>query len=336
MSRKGTKHPEAPAPDPAGLPHHLQRYLAHLSERNYSPETVESRRRLLGFFLAWCEERGVLHPSEVDKKLLEQYRRHLFHHRKANGEPLCVGSQHLRLVQVRHWFGWMAKVGTLPFSPGADLELPRVEKRLPRGVLSAREAETAVGMPSLGTPLGLRDKAMLETLYSTGIRRSELVALALKDVDWERGTVLVRLGKGKKDRMVPIGERALAWVRKYRDEARPELMLGRPDEGVLFVSIRGKALKAPSLTALAGDYVRKAGLGGRGACHLFRHTAATLMLENGADIRFIQEMLGHADLSATQIYTKVSIGKLKEIHTKTHPGRLARPRKGTKGADEET
>jgi len=330
-----SKKTQPPAGDSEGLRAHLRRYLAHLSEKHYSPETVESRQRLLGFFIAWCEERGVLRPQEVDKKLLEQYQRKLFHHRKANGEPLCVGSQNLRLVQIRHWFGWMAKTGTLAFSPGAELELPRLEKRLPRGVLSAREAETAVGMPDPDTPLGLRDRAMLETLYSTGIRRSELVGLCLRDVDWERGTVMVRLGKGKKDRMVPIGERALAWVRKYRDEARPELMLGRADEGVLFVSVRGKALKAPSLTALAGDYVRKAGLGGRGACHLFRHTAATLMLENGADIRFIQEMLGHADLSATQIYAQVSIGKLKEVHTRTHPGRLARPGEGAKAEGEE-
>jgi len=328
------KRPQPPAGDPEGLRAQLRRYLAHLAEKNYSPETVESRERLLGFFITWCEERGVLRPVEVDKKLLEAYQRKLFHHRKANGDPLCVGSQHLRLVQLRHWFAWMAKGGTLAFSPASELELPRVEKRLPRGVLSAREAETAVGMAEPYTTLGLRDRAMLETLYSTGIRRSELVGLALKDVDWERGTVLVRLGKGKKDRMVPIGERALAWVRKYRDEARPELMLGRADEGVLFVSARGKALKAPSLTALAGDYVRKAGLGGRGACHLFRHTMATLMLENGADIRFIQEMLGHADLSATQIYTRVSIGKLKEVHTKTHPGRLAVPRSQADDGDE--
>ena len=122
--------------------------------------------------------------------------------------------------------------------------------------------------------------------------------------------------------MIPIGERALAWVRKYRDEARPKLMLGREDRGVLFVSRRGTGLEPQTLTALAGDYVKKAGFGGRGACHLFRHTAATLMLENGADIRFIQELLGHSDLSATQIYAHVSIGKLKEVHTQTHPGRM--------------
>jgi len=309
--------------DGEDLARQLRGYLAYLSEKNYSPETISTRERLLGYFIAWCQERAVTCAEDVDRKLLEQYQRHLFHHRKANGEPLCVGSQKLRIVPVRQWFRWLVRAGRLKWNPAADLELPRLEKRLPRGVLSAREAELVVAVPDVETPLGLRDRAMLEALYSTGMRRSELVKVELKDVDWERGTVMVCLGKGRKDRMVPIGERALAWVRKYRDEARAELMLGKADAGVLFVSVRGGPLKAQTLTTLAGDYMKKAGLGGRGACHLFRHTAATLMLENGADIRFIQEMLGHADLSATQIYTRVSIGKLKEVHTRTHPGRLA-------------
>jgi len=179
---------------------------------------------------------------------------------------------------------------------------------------------TVLAVPDIKTMIGIRDRAMLETLYSTGMRRMELIGLKLFDIDPERGTVMIRQGKGKKDRMVPIGVRALAWIAKYRDDVRPEFASGA-DDGTLFLTTLGEAFMPNRLTQLARGYVDAADIGKGGACHLFRHTMATLMLENGADIRFIQAMLGHADLSTTQIYTQVSIRTLKEIHTATHPGR---------------
>ena len=133
---------------------------------------------------------------------------------------------------------------------------------------------------------------------------------------------MIRQGKGRKDRMIPIGERALAWVEKYKESARPELVSGR-DDGTLFLSEWGEAFAPNAMTRLVRVYVEKSGVGKKGACHLFRHTMATLMLEGGADIRFIQAMLGHAELSTTEIYTQVSIRLLKSIHTATHPGRMA-------------
>lgn len=162
---------------------------------------------------------------------------------------------------------------------------------------------------------------MLETLYSTGMRRMELIGLKLYDIDVDRGTVMIRQGKGKKDRMIPIGDRALAWIDKYLTEVRPELVAGL-DDGVLYLTNLSEPFTPNRLTQLVRNYVQAAGIGKTGACHLFRHTMATLMLEHGADIRFIQEMLGHADVSTTQIYTQVSIRQLKEIHTATHPARL--------------
>jgi integrase/recombinase XerD len=162
---------------------------------------------------------------------------------------------------------------------------------------------------------------MLEVLYSTGMRRMELIHLTLFDIDAERGTVMIRQGKGKKDRMIPIGERAIAWVDKYRDDVRTGLSTGA-DEGTLFLTHLGEAFAPNRLTQMVRDYIAAADIGKTGSCHLFRHTMATLMLENGADIRYIQAMLGHAELSTTQIYTQVSIRQLKAIHTATHPGRL--------------
>lgn len=147
--------------------------------------------------------------------------------------------------------------------------------------------------------------------------------LHVHDVDPDRGTVMIREGKGKRDRMIPIGERALAWIRKYLDEVRPQLALAE-DEGTLFLALTGDALDPRSLGLLVADYIKRSGVNKTGSCHLFRHTMATLMLENGADVRFVQVMLGHAQLTSTQIYTQVAIRALKEIHTATHPARLER------------
>jgi integrase/recombinase XerD len=174
--------------------------------------------------------------------------------------------------------------------------------------------------------LGKRDRAMLEVLYSTGMRRMELTGLSVYDLDAERGTLMVRQGKGKKDRMVPVGERAIAWIGSYLRDVRPSLTLGA-DDGTLFLTTFGEAFTANRMTQLVRNYVDAAAIGKRGACHLFRHSMATLMLKGGADIRFIQQMLGHADLSTTQIYTQVSIRKLKQIHTATHPSAKLRPKR---------
>ena len=200
--------------------------------------------------------------------------------------------------------------------------MPRLEKRLPKHVLTQPEVELIINQPDLTTAFGVRDRAILETLYSTGIRRMEIIHLNLYDIDSDRGTLMVRQGKGKKDRMVPVGERALRWMIKYRDEVRPELAMP-DDDGTLFLTNLSEAFTRNRMTQLVRDYVNAADIGKSGSCHLFRHTMATLMLENGADIRFIQAMLGHANVSTTQIYTQVSIRQLKEIHTATHPARMA-------------
>ena len=319
--RKAVLSPIGGAEDPDSLYNHMLRYLTHMGVMGQSPNSVASSQGALRRFIRWCQERSVLRPSQVDRALVERFQQHLFHHRKQNGEPLSTRSQQFLLIPIRQWFSWLAKKGHLPYSPAAELELPKVVRRLPKAILSASETEAVLAVPDLKTPIGLRDRAILETFYSTGIRRTELTRLALQDVDRERGTVMIRQGKGGKDRMIPIGERALAWIAAYRDQARPELVVG-PDSGTLFLNALGNPLKPFHLTILAGQYVKKSGIGKEGACHLFRHTMATLMLENGADTRYIQAMLGHASLETTQIYTKVSIRALKTIHTATHPGRM--------------
>lgn len=144
-------------------------------------------------------------------------------------------------------------------------------RRLPKAILSSQEAETVLAVPDINTAVGLRDRAILETLYSTGIRRTELTRLFIQDVDRDRGTLMIREGKGKKDRMIPIGERALAWIAAYRDRARPELLGDKPDDGALFLNSLGNPLRPFHLTMLTKNYITKSGIGKDGACHLFRH-----------------------------------------------------------------
>ena len=326
MAKKGKTTPLAPigpAHDPASLYHQMRPFLQWMLEKNYSPRTVDNRELYLRYFIQWCDERGLTRPQEITRPILERYQRHLFLHRKKDGQPLSTRSQGTRIVPIRAWFKWLTKNNHILYNPASDLELPRQEHRLPRHILTSDEAERVLNVPDAKTAMGVRDRAMLETFYSTGMRRMELIGLGVFDIDFERGTVMVRQGKGKRDRMIPIGERALAWIAAYRDAVRPQMALAQ-DDGVLFLTNQGEAFTPNRLTQMVRDTINAAGIHKKGSCHLFRHTMATLMLENGADIRFIQAMLGHAELSTTQIYTQVSIVKLKEIHTLTHPARLAR------------
>lgn len=320
--------------DPHGLYRLLQDYLTWMRVKNYSPYTVANREYYLFWFLEWAGYRGLYRPTEITKPILERYQRHLFYYRKKNGDPLSTKDQYNRTVALRHWFKWLTKQNYLLYNPASELELPKLEKRLPRAVLTAREAESVINQADISTPMGIRDRAILETFYSTGIRRLELINLTVQDIDTERGTLMVRLGKGSKDRMIPIGERALQWIDKYLTDTRPELSTGA-DEGHLFLSKLGQALGKGSLTSLVRKYVDKAKVNKSGSCHLFRHTMATLMLENGADIRYIQAMLGHVELSTTEVYTQVSIKKLKEIHTLTHPAKTRRSKTAPASTEDE-
>ena len=328
MSRRGSSVPwrfPGDHTDALGFPRLVDGFAEWMGAHGYSPRTIENRRRTLAQLAAWLEERGVTRPAEVTRPMLERYQRHLYHYRKKDGEPLSFRSQTQRLLPVRAFFKWAARQHLILYNPASELELPKVERRLPRPALTAQEAELVLAMPDLSTSAGVRDRAMLELLYSTGIRRSELARLVLFDLDAERRTLLVRQGKGRKDRLVPVGERALAWLERYLHEARPQLA-AEPDDGTLFLTVDGTPFSLDRLTQLARDYVTASGVPKQGACHLFRHTLATLMLEGGADIRYIQQMLGHADITTTQIYTQVSIRHLQAIHAATHPAALNTPR----------
>jgi integrase/recombinase XerD len=295
-------------------------HLAWLESAAYAPDTLRNRRANLRRFALWAEEQGIQHASDITRAALERYRAAATRRRHGLPPPLAVGSQIQALLAVKRFRDWCARTGLVAADPASSLALPRRPHQLPRAVLSAREVELVLAQPDVTTHTGTRDRAILETLYSTGIRRSELVGIRCSDVDSDRGTLWVRKGKGGRQRVVPIGERALAWIEQYRKTVRPRPSAG---EAALFASRRGSALRAHYLTDTVRRYVRAVGLGKTGSCHLLRHTMATLMLENGADVRFIQAILGHVQLSTTALYTHVSIAALQAVHRRTHPAEAA-------------
>ena len=325
MPRRKGKWEVGDGSDPQGMLAMAERVYLGLQAINYSERTIESVRHRLRPFFAFCLDRSIQRPTEVTRPLLERYQQWQSCYRKDNGQPLDVGTRKMQLGAVKLYFKWLAKSGHLLFNPASEIEYPKVGTHLPKSVLSHAEVEQVLALPNVRKVFGLRDRAMLETFYSTGVRRAELIALTLPNLDVGRGVVFVRKGKGDKERVVPIGERALAWVQRYIEEARPTLVKTFAEQS-LFLTWRGEPFGLSGISYLVSGYVKRANLGKTGSCHVFRHAMATEMLEGGADVRFIQEILGHSRLTTTAVYTRVSIAKLKQIHTATHPAATLLPR----------
>jgi integrase/recombinase XerD len=338
MKRPRKRRFPAPATntDPArasAMHPYLVAFLEAVRVKGLSEKTVVGRDSSLAAFIRWCQERGLDRPQDVTRPVLERYRRHLFHLRKDDGEPLSFATQRHRLSHLRGFFQWLTRENHLLSNPASELELPRRHRQLPRHVLGVDEIERVLAQTLLHGELGVRDRAIIETLYSTGIRRTELTRLSLYDVETKNGTLLVREGKGRKDRFVPLGQRACRWIERYRDEVRPSLVL-EPDRGILFLHEYGEAFSHNRLGDLVKKYLLAAGVTVPGSCHLFRHAMATHMLNNGADVRFLQAILGHSQLSTTEIYTHVAIAKLQEVHARTHPASLPPQPRRHEDADE--
>ncbi len=292
-----------------------------LRVRNQSPRTVTTRAEAFGLFVEWCAEREVTQTGVVTRAVVETYQRYLSRilvaapQRRA-GKPLSVRTQLVRLRTVALFFRWAVRRGHTPANPAADLDYPRPPASLPER-LNVGEFE-AVCSTCAATPLGIRDRAVLEVLFSTGLRRAELATLRTEDIDAERGLVRVVAGKGAKDRYVPIGPRALAWLARYDAQVRTHWCRDA-GERTLFLSHRGAVLGRHSLGTVVKAALRAAGIIKVGSCHLFRHGMATEMVEAGCDIRTISAILGHDDLNSTAIYTRLGVTALRRAHALFHP-----------------
>jgi len=289
----------------------LDQFLHYLIvEKGLSKNTIEAYSHGLSRFLNHLKEKGVHEIQEIGKFHVRGF---LLSLRKKN---LSTRTIVRNLVVVRTFFRFLVQEGILGANPIENLESPKVEKNLPE-ILTLREIEQLLERPDRQTPLGKRDRAMLEMLYATGMRVSELTQLPTHQVSLEGGYVLL-YGKGSKERIVPLGSEAIRWVLLYLKESRGVLAKGK-ESPFLFINRSGKPMSRQRFWKSLKDYARKAGLRKRITPHLLRHSFASHLLEGGADLRSVQMMLGHADISTTQIYTHVTGERLKKVHQHYHP-----------------
>jgi len=293
------------------LKQHLDRFLHHLTvERGLSENTLIAYDHDLTRFFGYLREKGIEELSKVDKLTLRTFLVVLRH------QGLSARTVARNQVALRSFFRFLALEGVASINPSEDLESPGVAKTLP-SLLTSREVEQLLKQPDLKSPLGLRDRAMLEMLYATGMRVSELVGFPTNQMNLETGYVVI-YGKGSKERLVPLGKEAVRWIGHYLERVRNDLLKGR-ESPYLFVGRSGKGLSRQRFWKSLKNYGQKAGIPKRLTPHLLRHSFASHLLEGGADLRSVQALLGHADISTTQIYTHVTGERLKKVHKRFHP-----------------
>ncbi len=277
-------------------------------EEGLARNTLESYNRDLHQFADWLQKRGseLLSVSRAD---LEQY----LAHKSPQSKPRSIG----RLIaSLRRFYRYLLRENLVSADPTLQLDSPKLPRSLPKSLTEA-EVEALLNQPDVAQVLGLRDRAMLETLYATGLRVSELVGLKVTEVSLNEGVVRAT-GKGSKTRLVPLGEEALDWITRYLKEARPEILHGQMADS-LFVTQRGDAMTRQAFWYLIKRHAKLAGITKTMSPHVLRHAFATHLLNHGADLRVVQMLLGHADISTTQIYTHVARERLKSLHAQHHP-----------------
>lgn len=313
---------EAIVPSAATLAALVEAHLAAELARGLARGTVAYRRVYLARLVAWLQERGITTAERVTPTALDAYLAHLRgrvtdYNRKAPS-LLSVKTLAGEASVLRSFFAWLARRRVVLFDPAEGLVLGDRTAPLPKTVLTESEVQALLAAPGLDA-VGLRDRAILETLYSTGLRRAELSGLDLYDLDVASELVRVRQGKGRKDRYVPVGAHALAALRRYVHQARPELVAA-PKEPALFVAaITRRRLGMKTLNLIVRKNGEAAGIGKHVTPHVLRHTCATHLLQGGADLRHVQAILGHASIATTQVYTRVAVEDLAAVHRRSHP-----------------
>ncbi|MCX7923312.1 MAG: site-specific tyrosine recombinase XerD [Clostridia bacterium] len=288
----------------------VQKFISFLErDKQLSLNTLQSYRRDIEQYIAYLHDINLNNIANTNKTTVIAYLLHL----QKKGRATSTISRNL--ASIRSFYQYLAKNKTIDLDPTSELESPKVEKKLPQ-ILSTQEVELLLEQPKCVDLKGFRDKAMLELLYATGIRVSELISLNLSDLNLEMG--FIKCNKGSRERMIPIGSVSIAAVQEYLNKSR-NLLIQNNDEKALFVNINGKRLTRQGFWKIIKQYKNQAKINKDITPHTLRHSFAAHLLENGADLRSIQEMLGHSDISSTQVYAQIAKNKIKEIYKKTHP-----------------
>ena len=301
-------------------------YLKLCKARGQASDTLRGKYSGLKKFFVWCLTQNIHCIDQISLDLMDSYMEYLNAYRQAlKNTPLCVAQKRNLLTFVKTFVEKMHAKGLIGANVLQHIELPSKGRALPKALFTQQEIEQILSFPLQFGVKGCRDRSIMEVFYATGIRRTELQALDIDDVNLTDGLLRVNHGKGGKERIVPISVRACEWIALYLTKVRPQFA-NIASSSTLFLANNGKAYKPGKLSEMVGRYVKLSGMKRGGACHLFRHATATIMLDNGAELRHVQEMLGHADISTTQIYTHVSRTKLGEVYNKSHPSALSEQR----------
>lgn len=295
-----------------------QEYIQSLKVRNLAERTIKAQQWNIEKFFIFLQSLMIDRIEQVNKGVILDYQTELYHTINRRGRPNSVCSQNAMLSAVKGFTKFLKQRDFIISDPAVDVQYGKTPKTLPRGILTRSEARRIINAPDRSCTLGYRDKTILEVLYTTGIRKEELNNLTLNDVDYNDGFLRIIQGKGRKDRIVPLGRICCRYLENYIKSVRLELIKD-PYNNNLFLSSRGNKLSKNVAWELVKKYAKKAKIKKNVSPHTFRHTCATAMLKNKADIRAVQELLGHESLDTTQVYTRVTINDLKEVHSRCHP-----------------
>jgi integrase/recombinase XerD len=300
-------------------------FLESLRVRGQSPATLKARSQSLSTFFLWMAGEGIEDVREITREHMRAYGLWLRNRPPGSGQPFTTQTVHMKLISLRRFFEHLEATDAVLINPCVGLVLPKLEDRLPRGVLSQAEARRLLNAPDTQTKKGIRDKAILELFYSTGIRGEEMASLTIHDVDTKAGFVRVTKGKFAKDRVVPMGAKASDYVREYLQKVRLPWSQHQKDERSLWLASVWPhgPLKKQAIAAMVRDYKLLAGVERPGRTHLWRHTCATHMVQGGANLAYVQRLLGHRSLETTAIYTRVSAVEVADTIRRKHPRRRA-------------
>ncbi len=303
-----------------GLKQCLEAFIEDCRSRDYSEGTLAGYRKDISVFIRWAWQQNVVTADQLTRDHLTAYQLYLPQHHTRSGKPLKPLTQKTYVLRLYAMLRWLTRQGTISFNPADQTPLPSVEKPLP-DVLSEGEVQQLIAAIDVQAPFGVRDRAIIETLYANGMRGLEAARLTLEDLSLESGWVMIQQGKWKKDRRVPLTDTAVYWISEYLDYERVKAKRAKEYQEV-FLTAQGIPYQSKGISFLVSRYLKQTGLRTKGGSHLLRHSIATHMLQNGADIRYIQQMLGHSSLLSTQVYTRVQDAALKDVHDKTHPARI--------------
>jgi integrase/recombinase XerD len=316
--RGGLKpHNEPYLATPLGLL--VEEWLTAQKHQGLSSNTIQTRRFILRRFLQWCSTHQIESPEWLSRGLLESWLDWLNEYRTHKQTQLTDYSKEGMIRAVHTFLQYLKERRVVDADPMAGHEICRVRGRHVPSVLTEAEVAALLAAPDTNDPLGVRDRAMLELLYSSGLRRHELAKLQISHLRLNHGVLVVRHGKGSKERIVPVGEAAHQWLLRYIREVRPLILIPEVPCDYIFVSAYGDRLSSGYLGQIVRKYLDQAGLKALGSCHLLRHACATHMLEHGADLRTIQTLLGHSRVDTTEIYTHVTTARMCAEHHRTHP-----------------